>query len=217
MSAPADLPAGRAPGGVLAARGADYSPAHDDSAPVQSSVEDIAGSFAEADEHHVSLAGYTVEDWICLGFFWVMTALVFLQFFSRYVLNDSFAWTEELAVYCLIPTVFIGAAACMRRSRHIQVNILYRYLPGSLGHAASTLVDVLRTAFFAYAAYLVARFALAVDNEPMTTIAWNKSHVYWLAFAGFAAMALRSAQVSWENWRRGYSILQRPEAFEDVE
>ena len=39
-----------------------------------------------------------------------MSGLVFLQFFSRYVLNDSFAWTEELAVYCLIPVVFIGAA-----------------------------------------------------------------------------------------------------------
>jgi len=37
-----------------------------------------------------------------------MAGLVFLQFFTRYVLNDSFAWTEELAVYCLMPVVFIG-------------------------------------------------------------------------------------------------------------
>ena len=42
----------------------------------------------------------------------------------------------------------------------------------------SSLVDVVRTLFFAYVALLVARFALAVDNEPMTTIEWNKSHVY---------------------------------------
>lgn len=193
-----------------------YSGAHDDSAPVQASVEELAGSFVEADAHEVDLSGYTVEDWICLGFFWLMAGLVFLQFFSRYVLNDSFAWTEELAVYCLMPVVFIGAAGCVRRSRHIQVNFLYRYLPGAAGRVAATLVDVLRTAFFAYAAWLVARYALAVDNEPMTTINWNKSHVYWLAFAGFALMAMRSVQVSVENLRRGYSNLERPEAFDDL-
>ena len=186
-------------------------------APVEVAPEELARSFAEADHHEVDLSGYLVEDWICFGFFWIMTALVFLQFFTRYVLNDSFAWTEELAVYSLIPVVFIGSAMCVRRSRHIQVNILYRYLPKAPARVLSTAVDLVRIAFFAYVAWLVIRFALAVNNEPMTTIEWNKSHVYWLAFAGFLLMLLRSIQVTWENWRRGYSILERPEAFDGVE
>jgi TRAP-type C4-dicarboxylate transport system permease small subunit len=177
-------------------------------------AEELVKSFAEADHHVVDLSGFSFEDWISLGFFWIMSALVFLQFFSRYVLNDSFAWTEELAVYCLIPVVFIGSAMCVRRSRHIQVNILYRYLPAGAGRVLSTLVDVARIVFCGYVAWLVSRYALAVDNEPMTTIAWNKSHVYWLAFAGFALMFVRSLQVTWLNWRQGYSILERPEAFD---
>jgi TRAP-type C4-dicarboxylate transport system permease small subunit len=180
----------------------------------EAEAQAIAASFAEADEHHVDLSPYGLEDWICLGFFWLMTLLVVTQFFTRYVLNDSFAWTEELAVYCLIPVVFIGAAACVRRSRHIQVNLVYRWLPGAPGRVLATLVDLVRTVFFAYVAWLIARFALAVDNEPMTTIAWNKSHVYWLAFAGMALMALRSVQVSVQHWRQGFSSLERPEAYE---
>jgi TRAP-type C4-dicarboxylate transport system permease small subunit len=180
-------------------------------------AEELVASFAEADHHVVDLSIYSFEDWFCFGFFWVMSALVFLQFFTRYVLNDSFAWTEELAVYCLLPVVFIGSAMCVRRSRHIQVNILYRYLPASVARVFSTLVDVSRTVFFAYVAWLVARYAIAVDNEPMTTIAWNKSHVYWLAFAGFVLMFGRSIQVSWINWRQGYSILERPEAFDGAD
>ena len=182
-------------------------------AHVEVAPEELVKSFAEADEHHVDLSRYGVEDWVCLGFFWLMCALVFLQFFTRYVLNDSFAWTEELAVYCLMPVVFIGAAMCVRRSRHIQVNILYRYLPRPAGRMLASAMDLLAMVFFGYASWLVARYALAVDNEPMTTIAWNKSHVYWLAFAGFALMALRSLQVAIENFRRGYSVLERPEAF----
>ena len=180
-------------------------------------AEELVKSFAEADHHVVDLSGFSFEDWVCFGFFWVMSALVFLQFFTRYVMNDSFAWTEELAVYCLIPVVFIGAAMCVRRSRHIQVNILYRYLPPAAGRVLSTLVDVAVVVFFGYVAWLVARYALAVNNEPMTTIDWNKSHVYWLAFAGFVLMFGRAIQVGWLNWRQGYSILERPEAFDGAD
>ncbi|WP_294765586.1 TRAP transporter small permease [uncultured Rhodoferax sp.] len=185
-----------------------------ESHPVETSAEALVASFADADQHQVDLSGYGVEDWICLAFFWLMAGLVFLQFFSRYVLNDSFAWTEELAVYCLMPVVFVGASMCVRRVRHIQVNLLYRYLPHAAGRALSTAVDLAALAFYAYAAWLVARYALAVDNEPMTTINWNKSHVYWLAFAGFALMALRAVQVAVENWRRGFSALQNPGHFD---
>jgi TRAP-type C4-dicarboxylate transport system permease small subunit len=182
--------------------------------PVEASAESLVASFAEADQHQVDLSGYGAEDWICLGFFWTMAGLVFLQFFSRYVLNDSYAWTEELAVYCLMPVVFIGASMCVRRVRHIQVNLVYRYLPAPAGRALSTAVDMAAIAFYGYASYLVARYALAVDNEPMTTINWNKSHVYWLAFAGFALMTLRGVQVAAGNWRRGFSALQNPGFFD---
>jgi len=186
-----------------------------ESHPVETSAEALVASFAEADQHTVDLSVYGVEDWICLGFFWTMAGLVFLQFFSRYVLNDSFAWTEELAVYCLMPVVFIGASMCVRRVRHIQVNLVYRYLPAPAGRALSTAVDLAAIAFYGYASWLVARYALAVNNEPMTTIDWNKSHVYWLAFAGFALMTLRGVQVAVGNWRRGFSALQDPGFFDN--
>ncbi len=179
-----------------------------------SSADEIVASFAEADNQTVSLESYTFEDWLSLIFFWLMTALVCLQFVTRYILNDSVSWTEELAVYCLIVVVFIGSAACVRRSRHIQVNFLYRYLPKPLGKLCSVLVDIVQIAFFCYVAWLFSRYALAVNNEPMTTIQWNKSHVYWLAFAGMLLMALRSIQTTYLHWRQGYSALTRPEAYD---
>ena len=53
-----------------------------------------------------------------------------------------------------------------------------------------------------------------VEGETMTTIMLPKNLIYGLVFAGFVMMFLRSIQVSVENWRRGYSILERPEAFD---
>ena len=69
---------------------------------------------------------------------------MFYQFFTRYVLNDSAAWTEEIARYLLIGTVFVGASIGVAKNNHIQVDFLYRYLPQAAGRVLSTAVDVLR-------------------------------------------------------------------------
>lgn len=196
-------------------RATDAPPA--EGAPHMTSVEEIVQTFEDADAQPVDLSGYAAEDWFTVGLFWVMTLLVFMQFFTRYVMNDSLAWTEELATYCLIGVVFIGASMCVRKSRHIQVDLLYRYLPHGPARVLSTLVDVLRTAFLGYAAWLVWKYIGIVGDEPMTTIEWNKNYVYWAALLGFVLMLGRSVQVTWQNWRNGYSILERPEAFESFD
>jgi TRAP-type C4-dicarboxylate transport system permease small subunit len=176
-------------------------------------TEEIAKTFDEV-VTPVDLSSHGLEDWVALAIFWVMCGAVFLQFFTRYVLNDSFAWTEEIAIYCLVAVVFLGSAMCVRLSRHIHVDFLYRYLLPGTGRALSTLVDLVRTAFFAYLALLVWRYASIISDERMTTVDLPKGPLFMLVFAAFVLMALRSAQVAVGNWRRGYSVLQRPEAFD---
>jgi TRAP-type C4-dicarboxylate transport system permease small subunit len=177
------------------------------------SAEELAHAFEEQ-APEVELKGYAIEDWVTFAIFWLMTFAVFLQFFTRYVLNDSFAWTEEIATYCLVVIVFIGAAMCVRLGRHIHVDFLFRYLPDGVARTLATAIDVLRTLFFAYAAYLVWRFMSLIEGETMTTINLPKNLVYGAVGIGFLLMFVRSIQVSIENWRRGYSILERPEHFD---
>jgi TRAP-type C4-dicarboxylate transport system permease small subunit len=175
--------------------------------------DEIAKTFDEAPPE-ADLTEFGVEDWLTLGIFWVMCGCVFLQFFTRYVLNDSFAWTEEIAVYCLVAIVFLGSAMCVRRGKHIHVDFLYRSLPKTAGRALSTLVDIVRTVFLAYMAVLVWRYAAIIHDETMTTINLPKYPFFMVIFAAFVLMTVRSIQVSIENARRGYSILERPEAFD---
>ena len=184
---------------------------------IQASVEELAHSFEEADLHVVDLSDYRIEDWITVALFWMMTLLVFLQFFTRYVMNDSYAWTEELAVNCLIAIVFIGSAMCVRKDRHIQVDILYRFLPAKVSRVLSTLVDLVRVSFLVYITILVWKYIQLVGDEPMTTINWPKSMIYWLAFFGFLLMLFRAVQTALRNWRQGYSILEKPEAYDGPE
>jgi TRAP-type C4-dicarboxylate transport system permease small subunit len=176
-----------------------------------------AGHVLDADGHFhvedapVDLGHYLIEDWASLAFFWLLGVNVFYQFFTRYVLNDSAAWTEEIARYLLICTVFMGVAAAVRRTRHIHVDFVYRLLPAKAGRALSTLVDIGRMVFFATAVGLTVQMMQRMGNLQMTIIDWPMNIIYGICAVGFAAATVRSVQVLIENWRRGWSLLEQPE------
>ncbi|RDJ22310.1 TRAP transporter small permease [Bosea caraganae] len=178
--------------------------------------EEIAHVFDEATPP-ADLSGYGIEDWFTLAAFWLMVGCVVLQFFTRYVLNDSFAWTEEIAIYALIVVVFLGSALCVRASRHIQVDFIYRYVSPGVGRALATFVDVVRIGFFGYATWLVYKYASLIPDEMMTTINVPKSIVFYAVVIAFALMTLRALHVAWQSLRRGYSVLENPAAFDGSE
>lgn len=178
-------------------------------------AEEIAHVFEE-EEAPVDLSPYSVEDWLTLVVFWGMALSVFLQFFTRYVLNNSLAWTEEIAINCLIVVVFLGSVWCVRMSRHIQVDVLYYYLRPRPARVLSTVVDIIRIGFFAYASLLLWRYVGIVGRERMVTVDLPRSIVFYSVFAAFVLMLLRSIQVAVSNWRRGYSALERPAAFDGM-
>jgi TRAP-type transport system small permease protein len=168
------------------------------------------GQFHAQDEA-VDLSGTPVEAWVALGFFWVLGATVLYQFITRYVMNDSAAWTEEIARYLLIATVFTGAVIGVIKNNHIQVDFFYRFMPQRPAHALATLVDVLRILFFAAATVLTVLMMLKLgSNSRMTMVDLPMNWVYGICLLGFAAMTVRSAQVALIHRRRGWTVLERP-------
>ena len=80
-------------------------------------------------EHHP-------EDWIAFVLFWALAIIVFLQFFTRYVMNDSLSWTEEIARYGLMSLAFIGGAVVTRKRAHIAVELVSNLMgPGPVRSA----------------------------------------------------------------------------------
>ena len=164
----------------------------------------------EQAEAHTDLSDLRPDDAIVFVIFWALFVTVFLQFFTRYVLNDSAAWTEEIARYLLIATVFTGAAIGVAKNNHIQVDFFYRYMPHRMGRFMATVVDLLRIAFFSAAVVLTGLMMLRLKNARMTMIDLHMNWVYGVCLLGFAAMAVRSVLVMRTHLRRGYSVLERP-------
>lgn len=161
----------------------------------------------------VDLSGTTLEAWVALGIFWLLALTVLYQFVTRYVLNDSAAWTEEIARYLLIGVVFIGGAIGVTKNNHIQVDFFYRHMPPALCRGLGIAVDLVRTLFFAAAVVMTVQMMIKIGgNANMTVIDLPMNLVYGVCLVGFAAMLVRSVQVSMIHWRRGYCVLERPES-----
>jgi TRAP-type C4-dicarboxylate transport system permease small subunit len=178
-------------------------------------VLNAAGEFQVHDEA-VDLSHYRLEDWTSFAIFWVLALVIFYQFFTRYALNDSASWTEEIARYLLIATAFVGAAVNVRKNNHIQVDFLYRYLPRPVSRVLSTAVDVVRIAFLGYCVWLTIALMQKIGSSRMAIIDWPIGILYGFVALGFALMTWRAVDVAVGNWRRGYSVLERPELAEEM-
>ena len=180
------------------------------SAPANETVLDAEGHF-HATDAPIELSHYAIEGWLAFAVFWLLAADVFYQFFTRYALNSSAAWTEEIARYLLIGTVFIAIAAAVRDERHIHVDFLYRFLGAKFARALATIVDVVRILFFGAATFLTWQLMDKMVNYRMTIIDLPMNIVYGACMLGFFLAFLRSIGVLRKHLRQGYSVLERPE------
>ncbi len=144
-----------------------------------------------------------------LVLFWALAGVVFLQFFSRYILNDSIGWTEEIARYLLIGVTFVGAVTVTRKGTHIAVELLYVYLPRGARRVLSTVIDVVLIGVYAWFAWLAAKLSMRT-NQLMVSIDVPKSVIYWCVVGALVAMAVYQALRARHHWRHGVSSLIDP-------
>ena len=176
---------------------------------------DDKGEFHIVDEP-IDISHYRFEDWFAFLIFWVLAIVIFYQFFTRYALNDSAGWTEEIARYLLIATVFTGAAVNVRKNNHIQVDFLYRFMPHAMCRTLSTLVDALRIAFLGYCVWLTYLLMGKIGSQRMAIIDWPIGILYGVVAFGFVLMTWRATGVARDNWKRGASVLERPELMDEA-
>lgn len=134
--------------------------------------------------------------------FWALALVVFVQFFTRYVLNDSIGWTEEIARYLLVTVTFAGSAIAVRRNSHISVEFFYRYLSPTAGRALALVVDVLKVLLFGAMTWLCTTLALST-RQMMTSIDVSKAVLYGFVAACFGLMTVYAVLITWRHFKTG--------------
>ncbi len=174
-----------------------------------SPAEEAPDALVPADEP-IDISDVHWSDGLVIAVFWLLAFVVFLQFFTRYVLNDSLGWTEEIARFLLIAVTFIGSVMAVRRQSHIAVEVFYRWMSRPLRRFLQLVVDLVSVAFFAALTWFTIQLA-GRTRQMMVSIDVPKSLVYWGVAACFAAMTLLALWCTWRHLVTGTSRLIDPD------
>ncbi len=172
-------------------RGRRVTQSNDKDSPEVDTTEAMFEQWREQ-ESRVPLDDLRPQDGIVFLIYWALFAVVLLQFWTRYVLNDSYGWTEEIARYLLIAVTFIGSVTAMRKGSHIAVEAVITLAPKAVRHWTLVLIDGLVTLFCGAMAWYGYELGARAPGY-MVSVDIPKSVIYWVVSAGLAAMTVHAA------------------------
>jgi TRAP-type C4-dicarboxylate transport system permease small subunit len=150
--------------------------------------------------------------------FVVMFAAFLLQVFTRYVLNDPIAWTQEFVLLAYIWIVFWCGAFLLREKDHIAFDMVSTALPMRarrvLGIVLTTLVGI------AFVAALPGNLDyisfMAIERTPILRIRYDWLYsIFGVFMVGvIVASALRLWRLSRPGWRHELEASPAAEAEE---
>lgn len=145
----------------------------------------------EEKESAEDLTDFSWSDVPGLLFLWTMMLVVFVQFFARYVLNDSPGWTEEVARYLLIMVTFFGGVTAVRKGTQISLEFIFRFVSPGVGRGLAMAADLIGAAFYGYLAASGLQLAGIIQFD-LVSIPVPKSAVYSIVAVALAAMSIYS-------------------------
>lgn len=153
---------------------------------------------------------FRIDDVLAFCLFWLLGGVTFLQFFSRYVLNDSIAWTEEIGRYLLIWVTFFGAAIVFRRRTNIAVELIVDMLPRTQAKLFRFVADVITLGFVVLLVWFAWNLTQRMMIQRMTVIDVSMSVVYGGVLVGCLLMLWRAIQAFIANAKRGWDPVSDP-------
>lgn len=171
---------------------------------------------SEVEEVTDDISDVSVLDIPVLVIFAILFVIVALQFFTRYVLNDSLGWTEEIARYFLIMLAFVGGISCVRNGKHIFLEFAYHYLPAKAIKPIVLFVELIVTGFWTYAGFLGIELAERTRAN-MVSIQLPKAYLYYVVVGGCFIMAVFAARVFFKEFAKPADVLVKEKLQQAVE
>jgi TRAP-type transport system small permease protein len=136
---------------------------------------------------------YRLLNWLLVASVAVLIIPVSLQIFSRFTaLIPSYIWTEEMARFCFIWMIMIGAMVGIRDGAHFDVDLWPELAPraNALLHLATNVFVLVFALVFIWYGIKFVQFGWDQNSElaelPMTFIfvAWPLAGFTWVVFLG---------------------------------
>ncbi len=135
----------------------------------------------------------------------VMVTCVFAQVIARYVFNTAITWTEELAGFCMVWSVYIGASLAVKERFHFRILAFLKLIPEKIAKIVVVLGDI---------CWMIFCFLMLIYSYEYLLLLWEKVSISpslgidkkWaemIVFIGYFLMILRLIQVYYLWFRSG--------------
>lgn len=118
------------------------------------------------------------NQWMVIGLMAAMAVLVFANVVSRYLLNASIIWVEELTRYMMVWLGFLGSGLVLRYGAHIAVDVFQDMLPARAAQVLRAAIVALLAATFAAMAWLGFRYAAFAWEQETPALGWSTGLIY---------------------------------------
>jgi C4-dicarboxylate transporter DctQ subunit len=142
----------------------------------------------------------------------VMSTMVFAQVVMRYVFHAPMSWSDEIAVYCLVWSVYLSASWCVRERAHIRVMNLIRAFPHPVSLWLTYLSDLIwfATSVFITWQGILLHLSLWELRFESPVLSIDQKWPYLVIAVGFGLMTLRLIQVYYQWFRHGVPLIPDP-------
>lgn len=122
---------------------------------------------------------------------------------TRYVTEQSFAWTEEISVFLMVVMTLAGASAAAARDRHIRIELVYEAGGAARRRLLKIVAACVSGLFFLGLAVLFARVVADELRFGETSMGLGVPRWWFTVFSPLlcAAVSLRSFGVAWRAAR----------------
>lgn len=140
------------------------------------------------------------EECVAVACMAVLVVITLLNVLTRYLTDQSFAWTEEISVFLMVTMTLAGASAAVQRDTHIRIEFVY-----ASGDAARRLR--LKRVSAAVSALVFGVLALLFARMVADEIRWAETSMglgvprWWFTAPAPVLFGLLTARCAIFGWR----------------
>jgi len=133
-----------------------------------------------------------IETWLLVVIVLLMVLFSFTQVLLRLLLDEGIMWADIFLRHLVLWVGFIGASLATRDNKHINIDLLNRYLKGK----SIPLVAIVINGFAMYISFLLAQagWRFVMDEKEYATMLFGNMPAWYFQIIipiGFALMAFR--------------------------
>ena len=140
----------------------------------------------------------------------VMASMVFFQVVMRYLFSMPTSWSDEIAIYAMLWSVYVSVAWAVRERAHIRVMNFVQLFPKKIAIFLTILSDFIWFLFGIFLTYQSVLLDLSFWENTYRSPALDidQKWPYMCLILGFGLMTLRLVQIYYRWIKYGEPILE---------